>query len=57
MDDLEIMALPEWDNAFEECVEQFKKENCKEPTLTELHNLIEVLIMRFRAVSYLRQKL
>jgi len=57
MDDLEIMAQPEWDNAFDEYVEQFKKENRKEPTLVELQNMVEVLIQRFRAVSYLRQKL
>jgi len=57
MNDLEIMARPEWDSAFDEYIELFRKENHKEPTLDDLQNIIEILIKRFRAVSYLMQKL
>jgi len=57
MNDLEIMAQPEWDSAFDEYVELFIKENGKDPTLVDLQNMIEILIKRFRAVSYLMQKL
>ena len=57
MNDLEIIAQPEWDSAFDEYIELFKKENHKEPTLVDLQNIIEILIKRFRAVRYLMQKI
>lgn len=49
MNDNEIMSLPEWDAAFDESIDLFKKQNHKEPTLLELQNLIEILIQSFRA--------
>jgi hypothetical protein len=55
MNDNEVMSLPEWDEAFDESIELFKKENHKEPTLLELQNLIEILIKNFRANGYFKQ--
>jgi hypothetical protein len=55
MNDNEIMSLPEWDNAFDESIEVFKKQNQKEPTLLELQNLIEILIKSFRANGSFKQ--
>jgi len=52
MSDNEIMSLPEWDVAFDESIEQFKKQNRKEPTLVELQNLIELLIRSFHANGF-----
>lgn len=48
MNDNDIMALPDWDIAFDESIEQFKRQNGKEPTLLELQNMIEILLKRFR---------
>jgi hypothetical protein len=56
MDDLKIMSMPEWDEALDESITQFKKLNRKEPTLVELQNIIEVLIKRFRAVGMVMQE-
>jgi hypothetical protein len=53
MTDAEIMSLPEWDDAFDESIDQFKKQNSREPTLVELHNLIEILVNRFQTLGYL----
>ena len=55
MNDNEVMSLPEWDAAFDESIELFKKQNRKEPTLLELQNLIEILIKSFRANGYFKQ--
>lgn len=55
MNDNEVMSLPEWDAAFDESIELFKKQNHKEPTLLELQNLIELLIKSFRANGYFKQ--
>jgi hypothetical protein len=55
MNDADIMFLPEWDEAFDESIAQFKKQNGKEPTLVELQNLIEILINRFHALGYFIQ--
>jgi len=57
MNDNEIMSLPEWDAAFDESIELFKKQNRKEPTLLELQNLIELLIQSFRAHGYFKLSL
>jgi hypothetical protein len=57
MSDNEIMSLPEWDEAFDESIALFKKQNRKEPTLLELQNLIEILITSFRANGYFKQTL
>jgi hypothetical protein len=54
MNDNEVMSLPEWDPAFDESIELFKKQNRKEPTLLELQNLIEILIKSFRANGYFK---
>jgi len=55
MNDNEVMSLPEWDAAFDESIELFKRQNRKEPTLLELQNLIEILIKSFRANGYFKQ--
>jgi hypothetical protein len=55
MNDNEVMSLPEWDAAFDESIELFKRQNHKEPTLLELQNLIEILIQSFRANGYFKQ--
>ena len=55
MNDNEIMSLPEWDAAFDESIELFKKQHHKEPTLLELQNLIEILIKCFRANGQFKQ--
>ena len=49
MNDLEIISLPEWDEAFDESIANLKRKNSKEPTLVELQNLIEVMINHFRS--------
>jgi len=53
MNDLEIISLPEWDEAFDESIANLKMKNRKEPTLVELQNLIEVLINHFRTAGKL----
>ena len=53
MNDLEIISLPEWDEAFDESIANLKRKNSKEPTLVELQNLIEVLINHFRTAGKL----
>jgi hypothetical protein len=55
MSDNEIMSLPEWDMAFDDSIEQFKKQNRKEPTLLELQNLIEILIKHFHTYGKFMQ--
>ena len=53
MNDLEIISLPEWDEAFDESVANLKLKNCKEPTLVDLQNLIEDMINHFRTAGEL----
>lgn len=48
MNDLEIISLPEWDEAFDESIANLKKKTSKEPTLVDLQNLIENMINHFR---------
>ena len=48
MNDLEIISLPEWDEAFDESIANLKKKSSKEPTLVDLQNLIENMINHFR---------
>jgi hypothetical protein len=53
MNDLEIIYLPEWDEAFDQSIANLKRKNCKEPTLVELQNLIENMINHFRTAGKL----
>lgn len=55
MNDVDIMLLPEWDEAFDESIAQFTRQQGKEPTLLELQNMIEILINRFHALGYFIQ--
>ncbi len=53
MNDLEIISLPEWDEAFDQSIANLKRKNSKEPTLVELQNLVEILINHFRIAGKL----
>jgi len=55
MTDLEIMSLPDWDEALSDLIADFRQRNRREPTELEIKNLIEILLNRYRDLGYLIQ--
>jgi len=54
--DDEIMVLPDWQEALDKIIAEYRRDNLKEPQELVIRNLIEILINRYRGLGYLTLK-